>query len=166
MDLGDKSPSSRVGENFVLFRVSVRLSESENWKNFAPGGEFSGKPRYLRVFLGRARKSQLKKTTTKGGPLVISPVRLCILQLRGDHWYFCPCPSPRLGLFLIAGPQRCNGCDSIRDREGEITLNFSFSCDYRFFAPRCFASVFPCSCAGPLNQWWRYVSDKSITRWI
>ena len=55
--------------------------------------------------------------------------------------------------FLIAGPQRWKGCYSICYREGETTLNFYFFylCCCRFFATRCFASVFSCSCAGPFR---------------
>ena len=56
--------------------------------------------------------------------------------------------------FLIAGPQRWKGCDSIHYREEETTYNFyfSYSCGYRFFARQCFASIFSCSCAGSFSQ--------------
>ena len=37
---GTSPPSSRKGENFVHFRVSVRLSEGEIVKNFGPHGAF------------------------------------------------------------------------------------------------------------------------------
>ena len=63
------------------------------------------------------------------------------------------CPCFGVVCFLIAGPQRWKGCYSIRYRQGETTLNFYFFylCCCRFFATRCFASVFSCSCAGPFR---------------
>ena len=63
-------PSSRMGENFILLRVSVRLSEGGNCKNFRASRRISGKKLEKALFFpGRAKKADF--LNNQGGTLDI-----------------------------------------------------------------------------------------------